>query len=315
MELIFNIIPEAIGAFIGFFGAFLIIKYQLNREKKRIEKARIEEEKLTARFFAVLIENTKPTIRKQIKEFNEYSELILANPYLQLRSIPHYPVQDLNRIISLMSEKNTWGSFLSIVGDQKNSITEYDQISKCLEYIDIGYRLIEDDAKRRFQLDYDRRLEYNQSVDRQLHRLLNYSAENLFHFRELFDFVLNLRNTMEQTVDLNLHSKTVVQPVIDFLLNKKYDDPNIKAIYYELNRAMVLVDQTRDNNEFFAKLVKSIKVDFQNTLNKLEFNSRNLKIKLGIETEDKLELKSLESEKLKEGIVLANGPDQSSSPI
>jgi hypothetical protein len=315
IKVISDSIPEAIGAFIGILGALLIVQFQLKVERRKAAKNLKNEERVNSQFFAILLKSTKETVVKQIQDLNEYADKIFLSPHQQLTAIPHYPIHDLNRLILFMNDKNTLSSFLSVIGDKQENMIEYDQISKSLDYLEIGYKQIVSAAETSIKYDAERRVKYNTMVTEQMKRLRDYSIKCRPQLNQILDAINSLEYDYESSSDLSLHSNKIVIPITSLLNKLNIDDEILRDIYFELNQALILIDIIKENNIRFGSTVKEISNDFQKTLNVLSINSINLKKEISLSQTDTLELKPIVSDKLNELVVLEKGADESRSPI
>ena len=277
-KFIVNIIPEAVGAFIGVWGALYVLKRQKILELEIDTQNKNEEQIEVLNYSSFLLNSLIHSFELDNSNLEDYAIAIADNPYLTLKPPIAVASNDASRFLNLIDGKEYLNIFLKHLGSSDKNLKEYNMIINSVDYLSVVRGQIQELANSALKNDYERRIRYNDNVIKNINEMKDYAYDNILDFFEILQIInptqIVYGNDRDFTMDM--HSNQLVKPLIGLVQNLYSDDLFLKPREFELHQSISIAEHLKLNNKNYAEDIYRI-VDYVNTTIKaLKENSKTL---------------------------------------
>ena len=277
-KLLLDMIPEIVGSTIGVLGAIYLFNRQTKQDKEEEGlNVRTEQEEVL-RYSSILISNVISTYKKESEELKIYADDIKQQPYLNLTHVKAFATNDINRLVNILNGKDYLHTYLLHLGNNQNSLEEFGLISKCIDYLEISRKQIEEIGNMAAKNDYERRINYNRLVIENINKIKDFAYDKVLNRMDILEILIpfNIVYGDDSSLTIDQHMKMAVLPVISLLQQSYHSHEGAKKVEFELIQAVTIANHVLHNNIKYSQDIQELRKDLEITVNKLSSSSKRL---------------------------------------
>lgn len=281
-EFISNAIVEAIGAFLGFGGAFWLYWLSVKREKKKEEDTEEKQRNDRNNYLGSIINASIGLIENQINGIKDCIETINKDP-INLPLMPLFGTDDLERFKDTMNKPSYYHSFLNTFGNDIDHTKKYRNITSTADYFHSQFLQIPEMHSIKQKADYERKMKYKGMFDHTLRKCHELGKSHEKTNNQLFKDIASVLELYHKNMipeKLETHQVNFVEPMKKIFLEKHFDEDYVRPILNELTALTHLYSEIEMQNLQHVEDLKQIIETSESTLIILKENSGELTSKL-----------------------------------
>lgn len=274
-NLLWDLLVNFVGIVFSFITAYIILKIQINHDKKK-EQKNIEDIYFSHyNLIKELITDTISTSEKQIANVKEFIKKLKENPF-QENSLYFYIFPELRRFQKLENEM-TFKSFMYKLNSFPDKNNIYKKIYNGMDYIEKSNEIIEK-SHTELMASYDRlQLKYKDKVDEISNRVhvfigsLNLANKPELEVYEAFIKQQNLFIELsKEPQGINVIDNKYLQPIRELIVDKLTNIPECINILVKTKEAGIILGDLKYEAEKKAEFIDKEVGRFSEVLGKLK---------------------------------------------
>lgn len=264
----------------------VIITLRHERQKDKLKKKQLQIERLL--YFQSLTKNITRELKSQIKSLEIFVSTLESKPLETFPLLTQEVLNDLSRIVHEIKQEKYYHAYLGQLGNSNEKREEFIQIISLLDFFDAVINQIRDSVKRAIEFDYDKRSEYENSLEKVTEALILFQRSgNLSSYpvilSEINNIVEKFVTSTRSPDDIKFPQENYVKPIQEKVL-PLFANPQIHDLLIQLKKISSIYVKIKNQNLFIADDFKNIKNDLENQLAKFliatksleEFNSNSI---------------------------------------
>ena len=278
LKFLLSIVPEAIGAFIGIWGALYVLKRQTITQIESDDEKEKAEELEILNYSSFLVNSLIDTFQRDRKWLANYSTEIQTKPYNTLTPPKAVASNDANRFLNLVDGKDYLNTYVKHLGSSDSQLNEYNKIVKSVDYLSVVKEQLQELSDAAIKYDYQRRIKYNEIVIRNVNSIKDYAYDNILTHMNLLMVINPVQIVFgdDETYTMDRHSSEMVGPIIGLIQHEYSNNLDLNKMEFELHQAMSISVHLKLNNIKYSNDISQIVEYIDKTLTVLSENSRTL---------------------------------------